>query len=156
MRSLRNPWYRASVRRAASEHWLTTGSRGLRGMTGEPVELSLNTEAATVLAALVETTGWTVAGPPRTHRPHASPARHRRQHRADGHCHHRSGTRPGLAPPRPRDHVQRIGLVSRIGSFTWGDDTSPSTAVRARLLAQGSSLVRRSRSACSPLRRLHS
>ncbi len=24
MRSLRNPWYRASVRRAASEHWLTT------------------------------------------------------------------------------------------------------------------------------------
>ncbi|MFC9839346.1 hypothetical protein ACFVKB_36930 [Rhodococcus sp. NPDC127530] len=56
MRSLRNPWYRASVRRAASEHWLTTGSRGLRGMTGEPVELS-DTEAATVLAALVETTG---------------------------------------------------------------------------------------------------
>jgi hypothetical protein len=56
MRSLRSPWYRASVRRAASEHWLTTGSRGLRGMTGEPVELS-DTEAATVLAALVETTG---------------------------------------------------------------------------------------------------
>ncbi|WP_198602174.1 hypothetical protein [Rhodococcus opacus] len=55
-RSLRNPWYRASIRAAASAHWLTTGSRGLRGMTGEPVELD-DTEAATVLAALVETTG---------------------------------------------------------------------------------------------------
>ncbi|MGY4782744.1 hypothetical protein ACVH9Z_22790 [Rhodococcus opacus] len=46
----------ARIRREASDRWLSTGSRGLRGMTGEPVELD-DDEAATVLAALVETTG---------------------------------------------------------------------------------------------------
>ncbi|WP_235214925.1 hypothetical protein [Rhodococcus opacus] len=55
-RSLRDPLYRARIRRAASDRWLSTGGRGLRGMTGEPVELD-DDEAATVLAALVETTG---------------------------------------------------------------------------------------------------
>ena len=43
------------LRTAANARWLTTCSRGLRGMTGEPVELD-GTEAVTVLAALVETT----------------------------------------------------------------------------------------------------
>lgn len=54
--SSRGPLYWNRIQQEASDRWLTDGSRGLRGMTRTPPPLS-DHECATLVAALVETTG---------------------------------------------------------------------------------------------------
>jgi hypothetical protein len=95
-------------------------------MTGEPVELSLNTEAAAVLAALVETAGGRWPAHP------ARIARMLRRLGIDGKTEQMAAAITALVRGPVWSHRAReitssaSGLVGRIGSFTWGDDMSPS------------------------------